>query len=483
MRLNIPKYKILLLILDLFILFFSFVLTYNFIISSVINFYGTTDLIYFLIIATLIPLIYIFNFYNNNLYKTNIFLTRAHQIVSIVKSYFFSSIILIFVLFVIGFPFNLLNRQFIVIFNLTSFILIAFIRVFGLKPLFEKLKNTEVLRRKVLIIGAGKSGKLLAAKLSVEDPIGLEIIGFADDNLPQGTQISNNLKVLGTINELAKQNGKVEYEEAIISIDRITYERLMEIIDLYNQRGITVRVNSDLFRAIPENLVTEKFSDIAVITTSPQILSNYSLLFKSIFDRIIALIGILVLLPFFIIIGIIIKLTSKGPIIYKQKRVGKDGKVFDFYKFRSMYVSNNGIDEDPERVKMMLKFMKQKKLNSNGTVKVINEKRVTPIGRVLRKYSLDELPQLFNVLKGDMSLVGPRPCLPYEYENYDEWQKNRLKVLPGCTGVWQVYGRGKVNFNDSVVMDIYYVNNMSPWLDLQLLLKTIPILVLGKGGK
>jgi len=139
--------------------------------------------------------------------------------------------------------------------------------------------------------------------------------------------------------------------------------------------------------------------------------------------------------------------------------------------------------EDEERKKKMLKFMKEDQTEGNGDTKVINEQRVTRIGKFLRKYSLDELPQLINVLKGEMSLVGPRPCLPYEFEHYEEWQKERVKVLPGCTGVWQVYGRSKVNFKDSVVMDLYYIHNMSPWLDLQLIIKTIPVLLFGKGGK
>ena len=115
--------------------------------------------------------------------------------------------------------------------------------------------------------------------------------------------------------------------------------------------------------------------------------------------------------------------------------------------------------------------------------KIVIKERVTKIGYFIRKTSLDELPQLINVIKGDMSLVGPRPCLPYEYKHYDDWQKRRLSVLPGCTGVWQVSGRSKVSFRDSIVLDIYYVNNMSPWFDLQLILKTFPVMLLGIGGK
>jgi undecaprenyl-phosphate galactose phosphotransferase len=144
-----------------------------------------------------------------------------------------------------------------------------------------------------------------------------------------------------------------------------------------------------------------------------------------------------------------------------------------------MYLSKNG---DVERKEKMLSFMKDNNANGNGT-KIISDSRITSIGRLLRKTSLDEIPQLFNVIKGDMSIVGPRPCLPYEYENYDNWQRRRLNVTPGCTGVWQVTGRSSVSFKDSVILDLYYINTMSPWLDLQLTIKTIPVMLFGKGGK
>ena len=126
--------------------------------------------------------------------------------------------------------------------------------------------------------------------------------------------------------------------------------------------------------------------------------------------------------------------------------------------------------------------MKNGNPNEIGT-KIISNSRVTKIGHLLRRTSLDELPQLFNVLKGDMSVVGPRPCLPYEYDNYDNWQKRRLNVMPGCTGVWQVTGRSSVSFKDSVVLDLYYINTMSVWLDIQLTIKTIPVMLFSRGGK
>jgi lipopolysaccharide/colanic/teichoic acid biosynthesis glycosyltransferase len=131
----------------------------------------------------------------------------------------------------------------------------------------------------------------------------------------------------------------------------------------------------------------------------------------------------------------------------------------------------------------MKAFVAGERVPGNGSLKLVNESRVTPIGRFIRKTSIDEMPQLLNVLKGDMGLVGPRPCLPYEYAVYKDWHKRRLSVTPGCTGLWQVTCRSECEFDDMVMLDLYYIDNMSPWLDLQLILKTVPVMIFGKGAK
>ena len=179
-----------------------------------------------------------------------------------------------------------------------------------------------------------------------------------------------------------------------------------------------------------------------------------------------------------LIIASLIKISSPGPVFFIQKRIGKQGKEFKFYKFRSMVVLDG---EDDSRKKEMINFIKDEK--NELKTKIINGDRVTWIGKIIRRTSMDELPQLLNVLKGDMSLVGPRPCLPYEYEIYDHWQKRRVSVVPGCTGVWQVWGRSSVSFKESVVLDLYYINNMSPWFDLQLMFQTIPAILSARGAK
>ncbi len=472
---RVSRYKLILALLDFTVLLLSYYGVYYFTYEV---FYSYSENILFLILGLVIVSICIFNFQANNLYKVNVFLTRALQLSYLIKSYFYSLLLILLVLFILGFPFKTDSRYFLFLFFTLSFLLIFIYRTLLIRPLFNKLLENSKVKTKIAIIGAGKSGKFFVTKFLVENlsALGYDIVGFYDDNIPTNTQISEKLKVLGTIQDLI--NSRNGIEEVIISIDNISYEKLIELIEKLNTTGLMVKLNTELFRTIDENLFIEKIGALNLINTTPAFYGKYMLLFKKIFDKFFALCGLILLAPFLILVALIIKLTSKGPVFYKQKRIGLNGKPFNFLKFRSMTVSN---EDDEERKKRMIEFMKGN-YNSHFT-KIINEQRVTTIGKFLRKYSLDELPQLINVLKGDMSLVGPRPCLPYEYENYEEWQKKRTSVLPGCTGIWQVYGRSKVDFKDSVIMDLYYINNMSPWLDLQLIIKTIPVLITGKGGK
>jgi exopolysaccharide biosynthesis polyprenyl glycosylphosphotransferase len=204
---------------------------------------------------------------------------------------------------------------------------------------------------------------------------------------------------------------------------------------------------------------------------------------KRAMDVVGSIVGILVFSPLFIMIALCIKLTSRGPVLFMQERVGQYEKKFMFLKFRTMYVNN-----DPTVHKEFVHNLITKK-NSGGksdgqkVYKIVNDKRITPIGNFLRKSSLDELPQFFNVLTGDMSLTGPRPPIPYELEKYDIWHRCRvLEVKPGITGLWQVEGRSSTTFDEMVRLDLQYARNWSLWLDIKIMLNTPRVLLLGKGA-
>ena len=187
---------------------------------------------------------------------------------------------------------------------------------------------------------------------------------------------------------------------------------------------------------------------------------------KRLIDIICSFVGILVLSPLFIIIAIIIKFTSKGPVFFSQKRVGRNGKEFDMYKFRSMVVNAEELKE---------KLAAQNEM-SGPMFKMKDDPRVTKVGKFIRKTSLDELPQLWNVLKGDMSLVGPRPSLPKEVAQFEDWMHKRLEVKPGLTCYWQVSGRNNIDFEDWMKLDIRYVEERNLWIDIKLIFKTVGVL-------
>lgn len=190
--------------------------------------------------------------------------------------------------------------------------------------------------------------------------------------------------------------------------------------------------------------------------------------FKRFFDELLSIIAIILLFPLFIIIAILIKIDDpKGPVFYSQIRIGKNGRLFKMYKFRSMVVNAD------RKLKKLLKYNEI----DGAMFKMKYDPRVTKIGRIIRKYSIDELPQLLNVIKGDMSLVGSRPPLEREVENYTEYDKQRLLVIPGCTGLWQVSERNNVGFHEMVELDIEYIDNANMWIDIQILLKTIWIMI------
>ncbi len=475
-----PKYKYVFAVFDFAVILISFFAA-KFIAIDILNKKLILDdnSLPSIITFVVFSILFIFIFQNNYLYKINVFLTRAPQLTALLKSFIYGAILLIIFSFVIKFSLLLSSRVFMLCFIATGFIGVSVVRLFILKPYY--MNFSKILHNSnVIIIGAGKSGKLLAEKLIFENFYGMRIAGFLDDNIEAGAFVFKEMKCLGKLDEMKSIVMNLEIDEIIIAIDNIGYEKLMSLIDRCNELEKSVKLTSELFNIVPEKIVTETYSGIPVVDLSPKVNKNINYIYKRVFDYVASITGLIILSPVFIIISILIKLTSPGKIFFTQMRIGKDGKPFKFYKFRSMKINS---DSDIERESFMIDFIKNNYAANLNSTKIINENNITSVGKFIRKTSLDELPQLINVLKGDMSLVGPRPCLKYEYDSYDDWHKRRHTVMPGCTGVWQVSGRSTVSFRDSVVLDLYYINNMTPWLDLQLIFKTFPVMIFGRGAK
>ncbi|HOU36535.1 MAG TPA: sugar transferase, partial [Candidatus Omnitrophota bacterium] len=263
-------------------------------------------------------------------------------------------------------------------------------------------------------------------------------------------------------------------DEIIFVVPRSWLNKIEDIMYLCEAEGLRIHIAVDYFELKFSRGRLSELDRFPLLTFSSTPARLGSLVCKRIFDVLISAAILLLSLPLFVAVAILIKLTSDGPVFFKQKRVGLNGRIFRLYKFRTMV-------RDAE-----LKLQELMPHNEmHGPVfKMSNDPRITPVGRVLRKFSIDELPQFWNVLTGTMSVVGPRPPLPSEVKQYDSWQRRRLSMRPGITCLWQVSGRNRiVDFAKWVKMDLDYIDEWSFWLDMKIFFKTIPVVIFGIGAK
>lgn len=421
--------------------------------------------------ATVLTLI---SFRYNNLYKFKISMDSQKQIVLLLKHLLWTFVFILILNFLIRSE-EMINRErtLILSFLLFSYILIIIYRV-SLKRLFPSLQKSELLKRRILAIGAGKLGKHFYAELKENKFPMYDLIGFLDDNLMPDQKQESELPVLGPVDHLTDIIRDYRVDEIFITINNIRHAVLLDLIKKCRLTGCNVNILSNHFGIIEKKIHQSDLRDIEYVTIHTSIKSQYFGLLKRTFDIFSSILILSILFPFLLILAVSIKLTSRGPIFYTPYSIGKHGKQFKFYKFRTMV--NNVSNESHQ--KLVEDFM-------NGRIigaKLREDPRVTRLGRFLRKYSLDELAQLINVLKGEMSLIGPRPSTLYEYQMMEDWHKKRFDVLSGMTGLWQVAGRAEVSYIDMIMMDIYYAEKSSFWLDLYILFKTVYVVFKGKGG-
>lgn len=425
----------------------------------------------------------VFVFKANGLYKPGVFIFLASHQVLIIKAMVWSTLGLVVLSFLAKWPLYIIDsRLTIFYFFIFGVVLSSFFRLVLFRSIYLWLAARKILQRRVVIVGAGQSGRQVAAGILMGAVHDRCLVGFVDDAFPCGKIIFGGAPNLGPIARIAELVTTEKIQEIIIAISSTTHERLLEIVQQCRDTGIAVKIYSNLFDIIDEKVTVEHFKGMPLVGINQWSYSTFYRVVKRGIDILGSLALLIMLMPVFILIGLAIKITSRGPVFFKQTRIGKDGVAFRFWKFRSMRV-NNDDHLHREYVSRFINGDPSAAFHHKRSVyKMVDDPRITIVGRFLRATSLDELPQLFNVLSGDMSLVGPRPCMPYEWEQYEEWHKRRLSVTPGCTGLWQVSGRSTVGFDDMVVLDLYYINNCSPWLDMQLIFKTIPVMVLARGG-
>jgi exopolysaccharide biosynthesis polyprenyl glycosylphosphotransferase len=250
------------------------------------------------------------------------------------------------------------------------------------------------------------------------------------------------------------------------------HRKIVSIITQCERERVRARIVPDMFQMTLSHLDVEDLGGIPMIGVREISISRGAMLFKRAMDVVISLAVLFFLFPLFLLIGVAIKIDSPGPVLFRQIRVGKDGELFACFKFRSMR-------RDAEKQQELLRDQNEA---DGAFFKIRNDPRVTSFGRFLRRTSLDELPQFLNVLMGHMSVVGPRPAPPAEVQQYQAWHKRRLEVAPGISGLWQVSGRSELTFDEMVLLDLYYIENWSPVLDVQIMLRTLPKIILGEGA-
>jgi exopolysaccharide biosynthesis polyprenyl glycosylphosphotransferase len=352
-----------------------------------------------------------------------------------------------------------------------SLILLSFLR-FGVYFLKRVLRLRGWGVKNTLVLGAGEMGQLITLKVGRDKTLGYRVVGFLDDDPEKMGKSFHNVLVVGAISKIFEIVKEEKIDEVIVASTRISVQRILDIITECERFGIEFKIVPGILELIASRLDVDDVGGVPLLTVSEIKLQGFNAVLKRCTDILFSAIGILILSPFFILFALLVKYTSKGPILFLQERVGLDGKTFSMYKFRSMV----------KNAEELLPEVKHLSEAEGNLFKIKDDPRITPLGKFMRRWSVDEYPQLFNVLFGHMSLVGPRPPLPREFSNYTVWHKKRLRVRPGITGLWQVSGRSLLPFEDMVRLDIYYIENWSLWLDFKILLRTVFVVFLGSGA-
>ncbi len=321
-------------------------------------------------------------------------------------------------------------------------------------------------KRRVLIVGAGENAREIATALRTHTWLGLELVGFLCDDAP------DDLPTLGTLAEAESVVATHAIDEVVIALPREHGRALHTLVNRLQALSVNIRLLPDYFDLAFLRLNVENFGGMPLLSLKEPVLDPFQRLVKRAFDLVVTTLALFPALPLMALIALAIRLDSGGPVLFKQKRVGEGGRLFTMYKFRTMVVGAEALQEQ----------LLTRDAEGHLLHKRADDPRVTRVGRFLRRTSLDELPQLFNVLRGEMSLVGPRPELPWLVARYEPWQRKRFEVPQGITGWWQVNGRADRPMHLHTEDDLYYIRNYSVWLDLKILWLTVQAVLLRKGA-
>jgi exopolysaccharide biosynthesis polyprenyl glycosylphosphotransferase len=340
------------------------------------------------------------------------------------------------------------------------------------RRLFGALRKKGRMRRATLIVGANADGLDICDMLASDNRHGYEVVGFVDASVPVGATVYDGCRVVGDLDDTMAAVELVGATSVIIVTSAVDTHRTNRLVRQLTDAGIHVELSSSLADIAAGRLTVRPLGRFPVLYIEPVRRKGWRGAAKRAFDVTVALAGIVVLAPAWVVIALAIKLDSRGPVLFKQTRVGREGVPFKVWKLRTM------VPDAEDRLIDLVNLNE----GAGPLFKIASDPRVTRLGRWLRRLSLDEFPQLWNVLRGEMSLVGPRPALAGEMHAWTPDLHERLRVRPGLTGMWQVSGRSNATFEEYVRLDLYYVDNWSLWADVAIVAKTIPTLLLQRGA-
>jgi exopolysaccharide biosynthesis polyprenyl glycosylphosphotransferase len=321
----------------------------------------------------------------------------------------------------------------------------------------------------IMVVGSGEHARRLGEALEKSSDCGIRLLGFLDEE-PGQVQLARTYERY-PFSRLPDLLCRHVIDEVIFAVDSNDLGQLEDVFLLCDEQGVRTRLVLNFFPHVNSKVYLDQLDALPLLTFSAAPHDEIRLLAKRAIDVVLAVAALVLLLPFMVVIALLIRLTSPGPVIFRHERCGLNGRQFTFYKFRSMC-------DGAEEMKPSLMHLNRK----STAFKIPDDPRLTRVGRFLRKFSIDEWPQLWNVLKGDMSLVGPRPAVPEEVELYQAWQRRRLRIRPGLTCLWAVCGRDNLDFDTWMKLDMQYIDNWSLELDWKILLRTIPRVLTGRGA-
>lgn len=412
----------------------------------------------------LFPLIWVVIFSSLSIYDGRKFLRAADELAALFLSTFVASISSAGILY---FSYRDVSRALFATFVIGAFLLCLLWRALA-RIYFRAQNHSYATARRLLVVGTGPLGQAVGKHIQDSPSENLTLIGFVDDGYSGNTETVP----LGNLSELRELIGSYQITDIVIALPYSAYHKMSEIVLCIDNLPVGVWIALGFFDLALYRTNIDDFAGIPMLDLRASAIDDYQRLIKRAFDVIFGLFALIPALPLMVLSALLVFLEDGSPVLLRQKRVGENGRLFEMLKFRTMVKNAEQLQSQVEK----------RDADGNLIHKSKDDPRVTRVGRILRRLSLDELPQLFNILSGTMSVVGPRPEMPYLVEKYQPWQRKRFAVPPGLTGWWQVSGRSDKPMHLHTEDDLYYIQNYSIWLDLQIIVRTIWVVLIGKGS-